>query len=142
MSNLVHGTVTNTKSACIFDRDGKCLNTEHYREMTIAEQVRADIDNLRLGAKTSEVILMHPAAALRVAGSLEELLNDNITLESQHNNLTAAVTALRSAQREYMEAREARGGKNRVYDEKMNELGKVVGEAVAAVDAALQETKP
>lgn len=53
--------------------------------------------------------------------------------------LVTSVRTLRTAQRAYMTARAERGGKNRVYDDSLNVLGRAVAEAANDVDLALKD---
>lgn len=105
---------------------------------TIMERVQKDISDLRRGATLTTAVVLLPEAANRVADLLEELLKDCTKLEESNNWLVDCARKLREAQGEYMAAREERGGKDRVYDDSLQSLGRAVAIAGVVLDDAIK----
>lgn len=73
--------------SCIFAPGGQCCNQAHSRAMTFTERVQLDINNLRSGVVSLRAIVLAPAAAVRIANLLDELLQDCTEQERRLNEL-------------------------------------------------------
>lgn len=86
----IHDTqlaVADGTGSCFFGLNGACINEGHFREATLPEQVKADVDSLRRGLEKAMIVAFSKEAGLRIATNLETLLADCTDLERRLNEL-------------------------------------------------------